>query len=168
MRGNPPIIAACRRIGLVLGAALLAGCHNYVPVERPAAGTVVRVRVPVTSAVADRNTPEGASAAIEGAVVAAHDSVVLAVERRAEYGAYREIVRHDTISIAFADALSVEERIFSRNRSLVLGLGIAGVVTGLAATAFGLGGGQQGNVPGGEDPNRPVSFISLLSISIGR
>lgn len=153
----------------VLGAALMAGCHNYLPVERPAIGSTVRVRVPVTSAIADRNTPEGASASIEGQVVSAGDSIVLAVLRRMEYGAYREIVRHDTISIAMADAMTVEEREYSRDKSLTLGLAIAAMAAGFAAAAFGAGGSQQGETTNGDGPNsRPVTLFPLLRISLGR
>ena len=156
---------------LVIGAALLAGCHKYIPVEEPAAGSTVRVTVPVTSAVQDRNATTGTSASVEGVVVQAAptDSLVLAISRRASYGAFRDIVRHDTISISLNDALRLEERIYAKNRSVVLGVGLTAVAVGLAAAAFGVGGGQQGIVPpDGGGTTRPVPSIPLFSISTGR
>lgn len=158
-----------RACAFVFGAAFLSGCHNYIPVERPEIGSTVRVRVPVTSAVADPNSLRESSASIEGEVVASGDSIALAVLRRMEYGAYREVVRQDTFRVAAADAIAIERREYSRNKSVALGVGIALAAAGLAATAFGIGGGQQGGGPNGGDPTQgPVIRIPLLGMAFGR
>ena len=158
-----------RSAAFLVGTYFLAGCHSYHQVETPTPGTTVRVRVPVRSAVADRNVPVGTSASIEGEVVSSGDTVVLAVRRRTEYGAFREIIRHDTISLVPEEVIAFEQREFSRDRSVVLGVGLALAATGLAATAFGIGGGQQGDVPGdGTATPGGISLIPLALLLFGR
>ena len=43
------------RILAVVGAAFMSGCYSYVPVERPSPGSIVRIQVPVRTAVDNRN-----------------------------------------------------------------------------------------------------------------
>lgn len=152
------------RIGVVcLLATFLSGCHTYHQVDNPPVGSMVRVRVPVTSAIAGRNAPVE-SASIEGMLVAADDTLTLATETRREFGAYRELMQRDTLRLARSQASSVEVREFSTKRSVVLGVVIAGVAGVSAWYAFDLGGG--GDPPGGnggEPPALSVVTPSLLS-----
>ena len=159
-------LETAKLLSAALGAMLLSGCHNYIPIEAPTPGSTVRVSVPVTSAVADLNNPDAPQASIEGVVVDSGDSITLAVTRRQEYGAFREAVRHDTITLDLAGVLMVEKREFSQDKSLLLGVGLLAGATGLALAAFGIAGGQQGGVPGDGNPNQ--SIIPLLTFTIGR
>lgn len=156
---------AMDRLGLLLtGATLLAGCHTYRPVTQPLPGSTVRVSVPVSSALSDRNSSPQTTA-VEGRLVSAGDTLVLAVQNRQSYGAYREIVRLDTLRLASTQASTVEVREFSTGRSIVLGTAIAAIATGAAATAFGWGSGSDNpNAPDGSGPvTSIVATPSLIS-----
>jgi hypothetical protein len=132
-----------RALFCVLGAALMSGCYSYFPVERPAPGSIARIQVPVRSAVPRPNaSPESIS--MEGLVLSASDSVVLAVSSRRVIGAYREISSVDTVRVARADLSALETRVFSRGKSIGLGVVIVSSTVGLAALAFGLRGGTSG------------------------
>lgn len=153
-----------RQTLVVLGIALLSGCYSYHPVASAPVGSMVRVRVPVTSALNNPNrAPETAS--IEGLVVAGGDTISLATETRREFGAYREIVQHDTIRLAATQASLVEVREFSSKKSVALGVVIAGGAGLAAAVAFGLGGGRGGNPtdPGTGPQTAVVVSASFLS-----
>lgn len=136
------------RVGLACVAiAVLSGCHTYHVVDEPPVGSMVRVRVPLTSAIAGTRAPIE-TVSLEGLLVAAGDTLMLATETRRELGAYRELIQRDTLRLARSQASSVEVREFSTARSVVLGTVIAGVA-GLAAWyAFDLGGGQAGDDSG--------------------
>ena len=155
------VARALRGGGAVLGVLLLSGCHTYMPIERPAPGTTVRVRVPLTSAVERPNqSPETVS--VEGLLVAFGDTLELEVTSRQEYGAFREVMRRDTLRIARNGITELEERVFSRNRSVGLGVALAGGATVLAAAALGLTGGDQGAGPdSGDDPSGAIIVASL-------
>lgn len=159
--------SAVRRTALLLAfAGLLAGCHTYRTVDQPTPGSTVRVSVPISSALSSPNrSPQ--SAAVEGRLVSAGDTLVLAVQNRQSYGAYREVVRYDTLRLASAQASSVEVREFSKNRSIVLGTAVAAVVTGAAALAFGWGGGSTNTTPpGGGGPEPAIVATPSLIASI--
>ena len=124
-------------------------------VDTPLPGSTVRVRVPVTSALDDRNAAP-TTVAIEGEVLEAGDTLVLARRTRQEFGAFREVIRMDTLRLARAQVTSVELKEFSSGRSVVLGLVLAAGGSGLALAAFGSGGGD-GEVPGAPDnPNTSI------------
>lgn len=134
---------------LCAGLALLTGCHTYRSVQAPPPGSVVRVSVPVRSALSDPNAAAPTSA-IEGRLLSAGDTLVLAVENRRMFGMHREIVQFDTLRLSRSQTSTVEVREFSTGRSVVLGTVIAATAGGAAAVAFGLGGGSDGNGPGGD------------------
>jgi len=151
------------RPGLGLAAvfvvALLGACQTYTPVTNPTPGSTVRVRVPVTSAVANRNAaPE--TIAIEGDVVEAGDTLVLATTRRHEYGAYREIVQFDTVRLGPDQQYSVEVVEFSARKSIILGLVITAGAALAAAKAFGVGGADDKPLPGEPPPPQGALVIS--------
>jgi hypothetical protein len=150
----------------VPGAMLLAGCFSYLPVETAPPGATVRVRIPVTSAVADPNAPPR-TVSVEGTVLESGDTLVLATETRREYGAFREIVQFDTVRLAPDQRSSVELQGFSKGKSIALGVGIAAGVTGLALVAF--GGVFGGDPPGPPDGPTPAVVVSrsLLSALLG-
>ncbi len=132
------------RLLAALGAAAMSGCYSYVPVERPAPGSVVRIQVPVRAAVDRCQTGSPRPMSMEGTVLASADSLVLQVESRRELGAYRELKQVDTVRVAPRDLAGVDLRVFSKPKTILLTAGIVGVTAALAAVALDLGGGSQG------------------------
>ena len=156
-----------------LGAALLSGCYSYVPVERPSPGTTVRVHVPVTSAAVGNRSRAPETVSLEGLVLSSADSLILETKSRREVGAFREMLEVDTLRVATAGLVGVEERRFSKPKTYaftaVVTAGTAGLVVAAlkAAGVFG-GDGPPGNgsVVQGALPLGPV--ISSLSRLFGR
>lgn len=145
--------------GLVALAIIIAGCHTYTPVTTPVPGTTVRVRLPITNAAANRNAaPQTVS--VEGIVVEAGDTLVLATTNRQEYGAFREIIQFDTIRLGPDQVYSVERSDFSTKKSIGLGLVLTGGAALLAAAAFGGLGGDDAPIPGGPPPPMPTVVVS--------
>lgn len=145
-------------------ATLLGGCHTYRTVDEPTPGSTVRVRVPVSSALSRANrSPE--TAAVEGQLLSAGDTLVLAVQTRQLFGVHREIIQYDTFRVASDQTSAVDVREFSPGRSIVLGTALAAVATGAAAVAFGWGGGGDNpDAPGGGGPETSiVATPSLIS-----
>ena len=147
-RDGHPGARRARRVVLLVGLLVASGCYSYTPVSNPAVGTTVRVRVPVTSAVDDRNAAQN-SVLIEGDVVESRDTLVLTTTNRQEYGAYREITLVDTIRLAPDQFVSLEQGEFSTGRTAVLTIAIVAGATALALGAFG---GESGGSGGGEPP----------------
>jgi hypothetical protein len=137
-------------------AASTAGCYVYRPVETPSPGSTVRVLMPVVSAVSGRNVADRFES-VEGTLVSNGETIVLAVQTRREFGAYREVIQHDTVSFVTDQLAAVDVREFSRGKSIGLGVGIAAGLTGLAMAAFGTFG-SPGD-PGGGDPPEPQPAI---------
>lgn len=152
MSGRFPAFGSILCVTAVL---VLGGCHTYQVVDTPPLGSTVRVRVPVTSALDDRNTAP-ASAAIEGEVLQVGDTLVLATRTRREFGAFREVILLDTLRLGRGQTSSIELKEFSGGRSVVLGIVLAGGATGLALAAF-KGGGGDNEVPSG--PGRPPTAV---------
>lgn len=148
---------------LVLGA-LTSACHTYTPVDTARPGTTVRVRVPVISAVANRNQ-EPRTESVEGVVLASGDTLVLATRRRQEYGAFREIIQHDTLRLAPDQRALVEERAFSTQKSIGLGVALTGLVVGVAVAAFGGDPGSDEGIPPDPPPPPPFAVVSTSTIS---
>ncbi len=152
-----------------MSAVVLSGCYTYVPVELPAPLTPVRVTVPVTNVVQDRNrAPQ--TYTIEGVVVSSGDSLVLATERRTETGAaFREIVRFDTVRVATRSLMAIDEKVYSQPRTIALGVliaaGTAGLAKALLDVTTGTGGDGGGN--GGSTTNSlridPI-FAAILKL----
>lgn len=161
-----------RALPAVLGAAVMSGCYTYVPVERPSPGATVRVQVPVRSAVSNPNRPPELLS-MEGTVLAAADSIVLEVANRREIGAFREIRTVDTLRVAGADLAGVDERVFSRPKTVGLTAAVAGITAVLVFAALDLGGGSGGDDGSGNGGTttssiavRPI-FSALLG-ALGR
>ena len=138
----------------------LGGCHRYVPVQHFAPGTVVRVQVPLTSAV-EGSTQAPETFSVEGSLVSFGDTLEVEVTSRQEYGAFREVIRLDTLRIEVSQIAGLDERVFSLRRSVVLGAVIGAVAGGLALTALGLEGGGGGGTP---PPIPPVGTLVLSPI----
>lgn len=129
----------------VLGAFVLSGCYTYVPVEQPAPGTPVRVRMPVSSAVeGSSRIPE--SVMIEGRVIAFTDTLRMEMRNEQRMGT-RSFVAVDTIRIAASSLADLEERVFSRSRTAVFAGALLG---GVALATWGIA-----TVTGGDDGGKP-------------
>ena len=135
----------------VIGAALLlSGCYTYRLVEEPLVGSVARVRVPVETPVTGPGSTAGA-VALEGLVVSTGDTLALQAETRQFAGAFREVLRYDTLRVARDGVASIEVRELSVVRSVVLGAGVAAGAAALALAALGTeaGAGGEGSGDGG-------------------
>lgn len=151
---------------IILSATVaLGGCHNYLPIDTPAPGSIVRVGVPVTTVLSDPNAP-APSVSIEGTVLESGETLVLATETRRELGAFREIIQFDTIRLAPDQRSSIEVREFSTKKSIGLGAVIAGGATLLAVSAFGLAGGDGGDGPNNVPPTPAVVVSSSILSAI--
>jgi hypothetical protein len=139
----------------ILGALFLAGCYTYVPVDTPTPGSMARVRIPLVTALSDPNAPPEV-ATVEGRVVQVGDTLLLAIETRREYGAFRNIIQFDTLRLGPDQIASIDYREFSSGKSVALGVGISVAVVAVALSAFG-GGDGGGGLPG--DPPPPVGAI---------
>jgi predicted component of type VI protein secretion system len=148
----------------ILLAVFLGACQTYTPVTNPVPGSTVRVRVPVTSAVANPNAAPQ-TLAVEGTVVESGDTLVLATTNRQEYGAYREIVQFDTVRLAPDQQYSVEVVEFSVRKSIVLGLVLTGAAALAASAAFGVGGADDAPIPGNPPPPQGALVISSSLIA---
>lgn len=141
----------------VLGAFVLSGCYAYVPVERPPPGTPVRVQMPASSAVqGSSRIPE--TVTMEGRVVSFTDTLRLEMRTEQRLGT-RSFVAVDTIRVGAASLASVEERVFSRGRTAVFTVALAGgvalAVWGISTVTGGDGDGKPGN---GTTADPPVIF----------
>ena len=150
---------------LVLSGWMTA-CHSYTPVADPMPGTTVRVHIPVRTALDNPNAPTRTTA-VEGQLVEAGDTLVLATQSRREYGAFREIIQFDTIRLGPDQRAGVELREFSRGKSVALGVGLTGVVVFAALAAFGFGGGQDGDGPPDDNPTPAIIGSSMISSIVG-
>jgi hypothetical protein len=134
---------ALRRVVATLGVAFLSGCYSYIPVERPAPGSAVRVRVPLRSAVQSPNAPTE-TLAVDGVVVSDGDTLVIETKTRREFGAFREITELDTLRVARSGISSLEQQIFSKPKTYGMAalatIGAAGLVVALVNAATGRGG----------------------------
>jgi hypothetical protein len=155
-----------KRSGLasILLALFLGACQTYTPTTNPVPGSTVRVRVPVTSAVADPNAAPQ-TIAVEGTVVESGDTLVLATTTRHEYGAYREIVQFDTVRLGPDQRFSMDVVEFSSGKSIALGLVLAGGAALAASAAFGVGGGDDQPDPGTPPPPQGALVISSSLIA---
>ena len=147
-------LRAAKCCGLVVGAAILSGCFQYLPVETPTPGSVARLRVPLTSAVARPGAPPETTT-VEGVVLESGDTIVIEVQTRREIGAFREFVQENTYRIARDQLVGIEMREVSRARSVGLGALIL-VGTGvLGYLAVGVGSDMGGDFP---DNGTPQGF----------
>lgn len=147
-------------------AAFAGACYSYVPVERPAPGTTVRIRVPVTSAVQNPNRPPE-SFDVEGVVLTAGDSLVMVSETRRELSTFRVVSDVDTVRVARANLLSVEEQVFSKPRTFALTALVTGAAVGVVLLALDAAGGGEGPDGGGDPVTQGavrIPFVLLKSL----
>ena len=148
---------------LLCGAPLVSGCYTYRLVEEAPVGSVARLRVPVQTAIVDSNSPPE-TVAIEGLILSFGDTISFEASNRQVIGAFREVVRFDTLRVARTGLASIEVREFSRTRSVVLGVAVAAGTAGLALAALGVEGGEAGDRPG---DGGSESFTSGIAIGVG-
>ena len=117
-------------MALAAGLLALLGCHSYTPSESPAPGSVARVRVPAVEGASEA----GETASVEGVVVSAGDTIVLAMHMRREWGSDGGTLRADTIRLTRDLVSSIEVKEAAIGRSLLLAAAVAGALTTLALT----------------------------------
>lgn len=160
-----------RTVVFGLGASALSGCYVYLPVENPAPMTPVRITVPVSNALQNPNrAPE--TYTVDGTVVTSGDTLVLETSTRTETGAYREVVRMDTLRVATRSLQSVEEKVFSKEKtiglSVLVTVGVAGLVTGILSVTTGSQGGGPGDGGSTTGQIRMDPIFNTLLRAIGR
>jgi hypothetical protein len=148
-------------VGMWAWAIVLAGCHTYRPVDTAPLGSVVRVRVPVSSPLS--RVVETAS--IEGQLLDDGDTITLATATRRQLGAFSELMQYDTIRLAPDQVSSFDLKEFSTKRSVLLGVVIATGSFVAAAYGFGLVGGADPADGDGLPP--PVARFLSLPWSLG-
>lgn len=157
------------RASALVAAFALSGCFTYVPVETAAPGTTVRARLPVERLVEGTRSVAPSVVDVEGEVVSFGDTLVLATESTQMIGNFREITTADTLRVS-ADRLAVvEERVFSRSRTIgltaVLTAAAAGLVVAVASTVG--GGDDNGGGNGGGEPAASISVGTLGGFLVG-
>ena len=105
-------------------------------------------------------------------MLTATDTLVLATTTRREFGPFRQVIQHDTLRLARAELIGVEEQEFSGGRSVALGVTLAAGITRaiLAAVAFGGGGDEPPDDGGGDTPAQLSvlgSLITLVGVLVG-
>jgi hypothetical protein len=156
---------------LMLAGTVLSGCHNYHVVETPSIGSIVRVRVPVTSAL-DAPNAAPRTTSLEGQVVSVGETLLLATKSSRSYGAYREVVQFDTISLRAEQVSVIEVREFSSRKSVLMGVVITAGALAAGITAFNSAkNGGNPEVPGPPPPQSAIvvsnSLISMIWGLIG-
>ena len=155
-------MAGIRSVLAVLLLAGAGGCYSYAPVESPAPGTEIRIQVPVQSAVVRPNqAPESMS--FEGTLVALSDTLSLEVTSRREVGAFREIVEQDTLRVAHANILLLEERTFSKPKTYAFTAVLTAGAVALGVAAMNTLTGQAGDSDRPGDGGNPNSQQVVLS-----
>lgn len=146
----------------LLGALVLTagGCHTYTPVQSAAPGQIVRVHVPLTSAIANPNAPPQ-TVSIEGQVLSAADTIEIATRTRREVGAFREFVDYDTLRVHMNQLAGMEVREFSTTRSLILTAAIGAAATGFAIHALNI---QTGGTGENGDGGGPVTVVVVRDL----
>lgn len=146
---------------LCILSVVSAGCYTYTPVQQPAPGQIVRLHVPITSAIANPNAPPQ-TVAIEGQVLSASDTIEIATRTRREFGAFRELIEYDTFRVDVEQLAGMELREFSTTKSVVLTGLIVGGATGLALAALSIESGRGGNDDNGGGP------VTTVVLGIGK
>ena len=152
-------------MALAAGLLTMVGCHSYTSVESPAPGTIARVTIPIRAAINVPNARAG-TASVEGVVLSAGDTIVLAMRGRGEWGESQETTRIDTVRIARDQRSAIDLKEFSMGRSVLLSAAIAGAVTVIALTVNAVSN-QDGDAPIEDDlfpPGGTVISIPVASI----
>ena len=140
--------SALDRMVALVGAFVLSGCYTYVPVQSPPPGTEVRVRIPVQSPVEGSNVVSD-MLAVEGAVVSAGDTLVLATESTQTFGNFREVRTLDTLRVSRTRLASLEQKTFSRGRTIGFSALVLAGTAALVLAVAGTVGGSDGDGGGG-------------------
>ena len=155
-----------RAVALVAAFAL-SGCYTYVPVQAPAPGTEVRVRIPVQSPVEGSNVVADMMS-VEGEVVSAGDTLVLATENTQTFGNFREVRTQDTLRVSRTRLASLEEKTFSRGRTIGFSaLVVAGTVALVLGVAGAVGGGDDDGGGGGPGNGASITVGGWLGRILG-
>ena len=94
--------------------------------------------------------------------------MVLATTVRAQYGAFREVTLVDTLRAARVDLVALDEKVYSRQKSVALGVVIAGGIALLIGSVTGFAGGSESeDVGDGTMPNASVVLTSALASLLG-
>ena len=138
-----PLRQSLVRSAATLGALVLSGCYSYlsVPIEQIRPGMEVRARIPVTRSVGSAAVTEE-SVAFEGIVVAVNDTLALQTRTQRPVGTFREMVTFDTVLVTRSSLQGIEERVFSRPRTVVFTAALLGGAALVLAAFSGLAGGQ--------------------------
>ena len=159
MTFRPKAFAPALALLALLGTG---GCYSYTPVQTPAPGTVVRVHVPLTSAVSNPNRPPE-TVDVEGTVISAGDTLVLATETRRELGTFRVLTDSDTLRMAVTGLAGMEERSFSSAKTYGLSALVVAGAAGLILAAIDAGGGSRGDSgPGGPNTSGAIKLPPLI------
>lgn len=142
------------------------GCYSYIPVERPAPGSVVRIQVPVRQTVIRSNQrPDVMSlegTLLSGAASSGADSLALEVSSTGQVGPFRELTQVDTVRLASDDVAAMDLRVFSKPKTLGLTAVILGGTVALALAALNQEEGSGGNEPGGNGTTSSIVFTPML------
>lgn len=150
--GGPP---RARRsgLGVVLLAALVAGCYEYTPVvTAPAPGSTLALDLNDQGRVGMRSAIGPEIARVEGALVGASDSVYeLRVSQTLGLYGVRSRWGGEAVSLPREYVGVVSEKRLSRQRTFVAVLGGVAAAMAFVMTRdlFGLGGEKGNTVPGG-------------------
>lgn len=155
---------ALRSLVATVGVAFLSGCYSYFPVETPAPGTTVRIRVPVSSAVQAPNAPVE-TIDLTGVVLTGGDSLIMETKNRREFGAFREVMEVDTLRVARSALSSVEQQVFSKPKTVGLTVLVAAGAAGIVAALVKAAGGQDGEPP--PDGGGPPAQIRVKPVLMG-
>jgi len=132
-----------RPLALLSLGAFLTGCYSYVPVERPSPGSTARVLVPLRAGV-EGSTVNDRTIAFEGHVLSSGDSIVMETSNRRELGTFRVLTSVDTVRVAHSGILGVEERVFSKPKTVILTAVVTAGAAGMVMAALKAAGGQRG------------------------
>jgi hypothetical protein len=162
-----------RPVAVLCLGAFLAGCYSYVPVERPSPGTTARVVVPLRAGV-EGSTVNDRTIAIEGHVLSSGDTLVMETTTRRELGTFQVLTGVDTVKMARSGVFAVEERVFSKPKTVGLTALVTAGAAGMVMAAFKAAGGQRGGGrPGdGSVPTAirvpPILLRDALAALLGR
>jgi len=166
MMSQPAGVAAC--MSIVLAAA--TGCYAYVPVEPGGADPGTIVRAEVTEQAASELTSRLGPGVLElrGTVIDRDEkSLALVLESYTSTRAGELSANGEAVRLPFDGFRQVEQKRFSRSRSLLFGvIFVAGAatVTGIAIHESRVLDRQQDPDPNQQDRRKPAAYVPLLRI----
>ena len=150
---------------LAVGLLVLGGCYSYTPVQTPARGTIARVTLPARSAIEGVRGTAGTTAAVEGEVLSAGDTIVLGMRSVREWGPDVGSIRIDTVRIPRQALSVIERKELSITKSTAAGAVLVGTVVAVSLL-LDIRGSKQGDVPfdGTDLPEGAIISLSISSI----